>query len=94
MGDFADDMIAREIEWDLNMREALGPARRSGYRELTVEELGDIVWTPLEGPQLRVRDMTPRHRENALAMIERRNGEARVAASMIGRALKAWRGRP
>lgn len=94
MGDFADDMIRLQIDRHLNALDAFGPARRKGARELSVEELGDTVWTTLQGEQLRVRDMAPSHRANALAMIERRNGAERVARSRIGKALKAWRGRP
>lgn len=94
VGDFADDMIERELQWHMNVIDARAPRRRRNEFEPTFEDLGGVVWTPREGEQILVRDMGQRHRRNALAMLIRRHGEARVMRSRIGAALEAWKDEP
>lgn len=80
MGDFADDMIERQMIVDvdrflekyLKKRQASSPSTQT--------------WTTNNGETLFVKDMEERHRQNCYNLLVRRHGAAQVNISTIGRA--------
>lgn len=68
MGDFAEDMLDRELE-----RAMLGPRRRGGILFRFGPGFYDTeTWTMKDGATIKLVDMSARHRGNVIRMLERR----------------------